>query len=356
MLRRADTSEVVLPFRLDTQLMGWMIKHQKPLVVNDFLNDDRFQTGKKEDHPIRSLLAVPLISKGRMIGSLNAFNKRTEGGFGEADKRLLTIIAAQSTQIIENARLYEQEQNLRLIQEEMKLAYNIQMDLLPKEPPEVPGYDIAGKSIPAKAVGGDYFDFIPIAGDGLAVCLGDVSGKGMPAALLMANLQATLRGQTILNVAPKDCLNRSNVLLYNSTDPSKFATLFYGILDSREHIMIYSNAGHNYPFLYTGSGNPKRLAAGGIVLGALDEFAFAQERVEFDPGTVMLIFSDGITEALNTDGEEFGEERLMEILLSNTELPSAQLIDTIIAAVDAFAHGLTQSDDITLVAVRRRSE
>ena len=138
MLRRADTSKVVLPFRLDTQLMGWMIKHQKPLVVNNFISDDRFQTSKKKEYPISSLLAVPLISKGRMVGSLNAFNKRTDDGFSDADKRLLTIIAAQSAQIIENARLYQEEQSLRLIQEEMKMAYNIQMELLPKDPPRIP--------------------------------------------------------------------------------------------------------------------------------------------------------------------------------------------------------------------------
>ncbi len=353
MLRRADTSKVVLPFRLDTQLMGWMIKHQKPLVVNNFISDDRFQTSKKEDYPIRSLLAVPLISKGRMVGSLNAFNKRTDDGFSDADKRLLTIIAAQSAQIIENARLYQEEQNLRLIQEEMKMAYNIQMELLPKDPPRIPCYDIAGRSIPAKAVGGDYFDFITIDDQRIAVCLGDVSGKGMPAALLMANLQATLRGQTLLNVAPKECLLRSNTLIFKSTDPSKFATLFYGILDCKDHYMVYSNGGHNYPFLYKGTAEPMRLAAGGIVLGALDHFAFDEEKVTFNLGDVLLIFSDGITEALNTEGEEFGEERLLEILLENIDQTAEQQIEKIVAAVDEYAKDLSQSDDITLVVVKR---
>lgn len=353
MLRRADTSKVVLPFRLDTQLMGWMIKHQKPLVVNNFISDDRFQTSKKEEYPISSLLAVPLISKGRMVGSLNAFNKRTDDGFSDADKRLLTIIAAQSAQIIENARLYQEEQSLRLIQEEMKMAYNIQMELLPKDPPRIPCYDIAGRSIPAKAVGGDYFDFITIDDQRIAVCLGDVSGKGMPAALLMANLQATLRGQTLLNVAPKECLLRSNTLIFKSTDPSKFATLFYGILDCKDHYMVYSNGGHNYPFLYKGTAEPMRLAAGGIVLGALDHFAFDEEKVTFNLGDVLLIFSDGITEALNTEGEEFGEERLLEILLENIDQTAEQQIEKIVTAVDEYAKDLSQSDDITLVVVKR---
>ena len=195
MIRRADTSATTLPYRLYSQLRGWMLKYRKPLLINDLQSDPRVKVGADKNQPIRSLLSVPLLYKGRMVGSLNVFNKRSEEGFTEADKRLLTIIGSESAQVIENARLYEEEQALLIMQQEMKLAYKIQVGLLPQTAPQITGYDIWGKSIPAKEVGGDYYDFVRMDEHRLGVCLGDVCGKGMPAALLMANLQAALRGQ-----------------------------------------------------------------------------------------------------------------------------------------------------------------
>jgi len=186
-----------------------------------------------------------------MVGLITAFNKKVAEGYSNDDQRLLSIIATQSAQVIENARLLEEEQALMQMQKEMQMAYDIQVNLLPKTPPILTGFDLAGISIPAQIVGGDYFDFIPVEENRLAICLGDVSGKGLPAALLMANLQATIRGQTLLKPLPKDCLNRSNKLLYQSTDRQKFATLFYGILDSENHQLCYSNAEHNRPFLFS---------------------------------------------------------------------------------------------------------
>ncbi|HUV37749.1 MAG TPA: SpoIIE family protein phosphatase, partial [Patescibacteria group bacterium] len=265
MIRSTDTSRDILPYHLDTQLTGWMLKNKKPLLINNFQDDDDFQTVHSDDYPIRSLLSVPLILKGRLIGSLNVFNKRAEGRFSEGDKRLLSIIATQSAHVIENSRLLVEQQTLQLMQEEMRLACKIQMDLLPSDAPVIAGYDLAGRSIPAKAVGGDYFDFIQLDGNRTAVCLGDVAGKGMPAALLMANLQATLRAQTEEVVSAEDCIKRSNKLMFKSTDIDKFVTLFYGILDSEKHLLCYCNAGHNYPFLFRESGEPVRLDVGGLV-------------------------------------------------------------------------------------------
>ena len=209
MVRKANSSHEILPFRLDTQLAGWMITHKKPLLINDLSSDDRISVGSGDKIPFTSLLSVPLCLKGKMIGSLNLFNKRSGEGFTDTDKRLLTIIAAQSAHVIENARLSEEEKVLQLMQEEMRLAYKIQMDLLPSTAPEVEGYNIAGKSIPAKTVGGDYFDFIEIGNSCMCICLGDVSGKGIPAALLMSNLQATLRGQAPQDRSPQTCIEKS---------------------------------------------------------------------------------------------------------------------------------------------------
>lgn len=353
MIRGADTSHQTVPFRLDAELTGWMLKNQKPLLVNDLQSDPRFQFKDRAEDPIRSILSVPLVLKGRMIGMLNLFNKRTEGGFSEADQRLLGIIASQSAQTIENARLATEEQNLKLMQEEMRLAYDIQMNLLPKEPPKIPGYDIAGISIPAKAVGGDYFDFILMGDNRLGFCLGDVSGKGMPAALLMANLQATLRGQIDMWASPRECMNRSNALLYRSTDADKFATLFCGVLDYRNHRLTYSNAGHNYPFYFTANGEPVRLAVGGLVLGCLEGFSYREESFDFRHGDALLVFSDGISESMNATDEEFGEDRIARVLLENRELPAAEIINAVVRSVREYSSESAQMDDMTLLVIKR---
>ncbi len=352
-VRGADTSSEILPYRLDAELTGWMLKHRKPLVANDLKSDGRFQATDRESCAVRSVLSVPLVLKGRMIGLLNLFNKRAGDDFNDADARLLGIIATQSAQVIEHARLFAEEQALKLMQEDMKLACKIQMDLLPKEAPRFDGYDIAGVSIPAKAVGGDYFDFIRLNDHSLAFCLGDVSGKGMPAALLMANLQATLRGQVMVDPSPAECLKRSNALIFRSTDADKFATLFYGVLDRDAHRLAYANAGHNYPLLFKPGNEPVRIDLGGLILGCLEDFSYAEGFIEFAAGDMLLIYSDGITESFDANEEEFGEERLAALLRTAGADTAARLIDRIVAAVQAHAGGLSQMDDMTLLVIRR---
>jgi sigma-B regulation protein RsbU (phosphoserine phosphatase) len=352
-IRGVDTSNEFLPYRLDAELTGWMLKNQKPLMVNDLTCDARFSTKDQGTCVIRSVLSVPLLIKGRMIGLLNVFNKRPEKGFTDTDARLLGIIATQSAQVIEHARLFAEEETLKLMQEEMKLAYKIQMDLLPKEPPRFAGYDITGISIPAKAVGGDYFDFIHLNEHTLAFCLGDVSGKGMPAALLMANMQATLRGQIMIDPSPKSCLNRSNALIYRSTDAEKFVTLFYGVIDGATHEITFSNAGHNYPLLLKAGGKPERVEIGGLILGCLEDYEYSEGIVRLDAGDMLLIYSDGITESINADEEEFGEEKLTDILWKNSADTATQLIDRIVSAVRAHAGESSQMDDMTLLVIKR---
>lgn len=353
MVRQADSQTEIIPYHLGVQLSGWMLQNQKPLIVNDFQHDERFNVGTNLEFPIRSLLSVPLRLQGRMIGLLNVFNKRDEHGFSEEDQRLLSIIAAQSAQVIENARLYEEEQVLMRMEEDLRVAYEIQVNLLPEANPQIPGYDIAGKSIPAREVGGDYYDFIQINEDRWAFCLGDISGKGVPASLLMANLQATLRSQTLFGNSCKECLARSNKLLYRSTDIQKFATLFYSILDCEQHHVEYAKAGHEAPFLFSKNTEVRRLTTGGTILGFMENSSYNEETIPFKPGDVLVIYSDGITEAMNEEAEQFGEEGLEPVIRENIELPAEQLIDTIVEAARTFAGEQPQLDDMTLLVIKR---
>ncbi len=352
LIRAQNSTSDQEQFHLNQNILGWMLINKKPLLANDLKSDPRF-AGVRADGDFRSLLCVPLLVKNRLVGILAVFDKTDGIGFTEDDKRLLSIIAAQSGQILENARLYEQEKSLIVMQEEVKLASKIQFELLPRESPKVPGYEIAGKSIPAQVVGGDYFDFIPIDDRRIAIGLGDVSGKGLPASLLMANLQATLRGQTLGMTSAKECIARSNTLLYQSTSSEKFVTLFYGILDHGSHEMRFCNAGHDPPFLLSDGKDPVRLKAGGIVLSIMDQFPFSEDSVHFEPGDVLVVYSDGVPEAMNSSKEQFGEDHLCELLLQHRSRSASEIIDVVVSAVRQHAGPWPQSDDITMIVVKR---
>ena len=340
-------------FHFNQALLGWMHLNKKPLVINDPKTDERFR-GIPWDDSIHSLIAVPMMAKSELRGVLTVYNKKDGKPFTEDDQRLLAIIAGQSGQVVENARLYEKEKTLVKMQEEVRLAARIQTELLPKTPPSIAGYEIVGKTIPAQEVGGDYFDFIPIDEHRLAFCLGDVTGKGLPASLLMANLQATLRGQTLTTGSPKTCLERSNQLLYQSTSPEKFATLFYAILDFEHHHIHYSNAGHDNPYLCSDNVATKRLKVGGIPLGMLPDFSFEQESVPLEDDSILVAYSDGVTEAMNAQEEMFGEERIAAVIDQHKHEPASEIIDHLFSAVKSFAAGHPQSDDITVVVMRRQ--
>lgn len=353
MIRGWDTTADSLPYRLDTQLTGWMLKNKAPLLINDFEKDNRFQTPPEKTPLVHSLLSVPLLAKNRMIGLIIVFNKKTGPGFSKEDQRLLSIIASQSAQVIENARLLKEEQELLKVQQELRLAYDIQANLLPKEPPIIKGYEIFGKSIPAKVVGGDYFDFIPIDDFRTAFCLGDISGKGMPAALLMSNLQAAVRGQSMLNATVAQCVACCNTMLFHNTPPEKFSTFFFGILDTKTQQMTYVNAGHNFPFLFAAGQEPRQMEEGDIVLGIMETFPFKEQQISFKPGEIFVLYSDGITEAISKNGTEFGEPGLASVITGNMNASAEELTDKIIEAVSQHTSDCIQYDDMTLVIIKR---
>ena len=352
-IREVETETDIVPYHFGVQLSGWMIKNQKPLLINDIASDDRFTNLSDGEFPINSILSAPLKTKGNLICVLNVFNKMSEDGFTPDDQRILSIIATQSAQVVENARLYDEEQSLKKIEEELNFATEIQKNLLPRSNPQLYGYDIYGKSISAKEVGGDYYDYITIDENNTVICLGDISGHGMPAAMLMANLQATLRGQAIFTSSAGECLTRANKLLYRSTDMQKYATFFYGILNTEESRFHFSNAGHNPPFLINPNKNVTRFTKGGTVLGFMEDYQFEEDSVKLHSGDIIIIYSDGITEALNEEEEEFGEERLLAVLKNNLKSTAEVLVENVFEAVNIFVDDGKQSDDITIVAIKK---
>ncbi|MCH8033428.1 MAG: SpoIIE family protein phosphatase [Bacteroidetes bacterium] len=356
MIREQQSSLDLLPYRFDTQLTGWMLKNQEPLLVNNLKEDERFKDLVDKTTPFESFLSVPLRVKNKMQGILTVFNKRSNEKFSSNDQKLLSIIASQSSQIIENARLLEEERNLQVLQEEMRVAKQTQINLLPKEFPVINGYQIAARTIPAKEVGGDSYDLIQIDDKHFAFCLGDVSGKGMPAAMLMSNLQATLRSFTKTGNLCKDIIANSNKLLYNSTEPSKFATLFYGILNPESNEIVFCNAGHNNPFLFSADGNVKELKTGGLILGCLPGSEYEEENVSINRNDIIVIFSDGISEAMNENEEEYGEERLKEFISNHLDESPEKIIENILSDVRMFVGKAPQWDDMTLLIIKREEQ
>lgn len=354
LVRAMVSSSDHLQFHVNQALVGWMQLNKKPLLVHDPKNDQRFH-GVRWETAVHSILCVPLLVKSELKGVLTVYNKKDGKRFDPDDQRLLAIIAGQSAQVVDNARLYEEEKMFMKMQEELRLAAKIQIDLLPKASLCIPNYEIVGRMLPAQTVGGDYFDFIPLDKQRLAICLGDVSGKGMPASLLMANLQATLRSYAFTYSSPSDCLAHSNKLLFMSTSPEKFATLFYSILDTHAHTLTFSNAGHEPPFVTSADGAVRRLVEGGIPLGFFEEFHFEEGSIPLKLGDTVVIYSDGISEAMNADQEQYHDHRVQALLLLHAQSSAEKLLNVLISDVNLHRGSLPQQDDITIVVIKRTS-
>lgn len=242
---------------------------------------------------------------------------------------------------------------------ELATAREIQERLLPSSEPSLSGFEVTGASIPSREVGGDYFDFIIQDQDHVGIAIGDVSGKGMPAALLMSNLQASLHGQVIHPSSVSQVVGLVNNLLVASTDPHMFATFFYGQLNTSLGAFTSTNAGHNPPLILRTDGSMEYLKAGGLLLGMLPDQDYKQETVNLEPGDVVVLYTDGITEAVGPGIDEddvdamFGEDALEDVVIANSHLPAVGIKEAILDAVSRHTDGVAQSDDITLVVIRR---
>lgn len=253
--------------------------------------------------------------------------------------------AAEEARTREEALLHLQEQ-----EREIAEAKAIQEKLLPREIPQMPGYEIASAWQSARLVGGDYFDILPLGENTRGICIADVAGKGMPAALLMSNLQAAVRGLSSLDIAPNLLCSRLNSIVYRNTESDRFITFFYAQLDGPARRLSYVNAGHNPPFVIRSEGAHERLCEGGAVLGVFASRNYDLGGAQLFPGDRVILFTDGVTEACNPSGEEFGEARLLQLLKDHRALSADQLQAKILAAVAAFS-GSRWQDDATLVVL-----
>ncbi len=260
------------------------------------------------------------------------------------NRQLLEVLR---TQLEQGA---SRRQQLRAEERELQDVEAVQRGFLPKEIPQMPGYKISGAWLPARVVGGDYFDINALSETKLAVSIADVSGKGMSAALLMSNLQAALKATASEQVQPEQLCARVNRIIYGNVSPGKFITAFYGLLDGSCNRLVFTNAGHNAPILARRDGSWLRLAQGGAALGLFPDWNYERGEVEFAPGDRLVLFTDGVTEVSSTEGEEFGEERLVAVLLENRHLSAGELKQRILGEVAKFSGGRFE-DDATLVVV-----
>ena len=305
-------------------------------------------------------LLLPVSLKSRLMGIISLGAKRSEEPYSRGDLQLLSAVASQTGLALENAELTESvrreiAQRERL-DRELEIAREVQQRLFPQTLPVVNGLDFAGYCRPAEGVGGDYYDFIRLPNNSLGIAVGDVSGKGIAAALMMASLQASLRGQTIKPCETlSEMIQHINRLVYEASAENRYATFFYAQYDPITLAMRYVNAGHNPPMvcrLVNGRSAFIRLEDGGTVVGLFPEYPFCEGLVQLEKGDVVVAFTDGISEAMNRIDEEYSEERLMAALESMTPRCAADMITHILGQVDGFTAGAKQHDDMTLVVMR----
>jgi phosphoserine phosphatase RsbU/P len=260
------------------------------------------------------------------------------------------LLATVQTQIA-RGQARRQAQKLEAETEQaLEEAREIQQELLPTEIPQIPGYQISGAWKPARLVGGDYFDVLDFGKDRVALCIADVVGKGMPAALLMSNLQAAIKAVAADSVPPQELCAKLNRFMCTNTAADKFITLFYGLIDAPTRKLVYTNAGHNSPILLRRDGSLVRLPEGGVALGIFPEWRYEAGEVHLAPGDRLVLFTDGVTEAMSPQGEEFGEERLLALMTADLKLGAVQLQDKILQAVAKFSAG-DLYDDATLIVM-----
>jgi sigma-B regulation protein RsbU (phosphoserine phosphatase) len=352
--RLRDRQGEVGEIRVSRTIMEEVVGHGKSVLTADAQQDPRLMSSTMTLQGIRSVLAVPLGVGEKVFGIIYADSPIAESRFTEDHLKVLTTLASVAAIRVENARLMEEQIQRERLEQELQLASEIQQRFQPTAPPVVPGYELQGISFPCYEIGGDYYDFIQ-RGDGrLVVTLGDVSGKGTAAALLMSSLHAAVHAQAASHNSLAETISAVNNYLADNTPTNRFVTLFYAELDPQTGGLSFINAGHNPPLIVHHAGTVENLAAGGLPLGIRQDAEYREGRTQLQPSDVLVIYSDGVSEATSPQGEEFGTDRLYEVVARNLDASAAGIRDRIEAALTKWAQGTPAGDDITLVIVKRQ--
>lgn len=332
-----------------SDLTGLFPSSLSSLLVEELPNSSRFGRLKRQFEEWGIDYLIPMRAQDEIKGIIGIGKKIAGAPVSDSELEFLSTIGNDAVIAIENARLVKEMLEKQRLEEELKIACQIQQRLLPEKCPQFDNFSIAGTNLPSYQVGGDYYDCIALGNDRVGLAIADVSGKGTPAALLMANLQASLRALALDKEQVNQIVARINNLIHRNTAEDKFITFFYGVVDTKEKTLVYVNAGHNPPILFHHDGSFQQLEKGGLLLGMLPNVPYEQEEVKLQAGDVLILYTDGVTEALNEQDEEYGVTRLIEEVGRNLSLSSEQLVSKIVESVKTFAQSPLQSDDITIL-------
>jgi phosphoserine phosphatase RsbU/P len=346
--------EVRLP--LGQGIAGYVGQSGERIILEDAYNDPRFNPDydKKSGYRTKTVLCTPMNNReGKMIGVFQIFNKK-EGLFNDEDINFLDTLSVDACIAIENARLHAEALEKERIEKELEVAATIQKMIIPKEIPNVPGFEIAGLNDPSRQVGGDFYDVIELPEGRIALVIADVSGKSVPGALLVSTLQASLHAYLETQISLTTLVSKLNRVILKHSTYDKFITFFIGILDPATKTFESVNAGHNQPLLYR-SGQLIPLIEGGVPLGMVEYDDYQSEKTVLLNSDILVMFTDGVTEAENEAQDFYEDRRLESCILKNADQSAATLIQLIYQEVKAFAGKAEQSDDITLLIVKTES-
>src|SRR5712664_229902 len=316
-VRGYDIAELSdLHLKLGEGFIGSVAVSGEPVISNDVSSNPIYVNARNRT---RSEMVAPIISNEEVIGVFDLESDELNA-YSEDDLQVLMLLASQVAIIIEKVMLHEQLIERKRLQGQLEVARQVQLELLPASDPKLPGYDISAYNFPTEEVSGDYYDWVRIFDDQIGLVIADVSGKGVPAALLMAFLRASLRAATHIGYSPHISMAKVNYLLWESIERNQFVTAFYGILDVTNKTLTYTNAGHNPPILLDKDGNYSFIDRGSVPLGMFRDTRYHEYYLTTEPGEILVLYTDGVTEAHNSQGEEFGRNRLAEAVKANRHL------------------------------------
>jgi sigma-B regulation protein RsbU (phosphoserine phosphatase) len=329
-------------------IVGWSIAKGKPVIVPDVSVDTRYVNSREST---RSEMVAPLIARGKVIGAFVLESDRL-AAYSNEDLKRLTPFADSAAVAVEVARLHEEAVRVRRIEEDLAIARQIQLSFLPEAPPKLKGIDLAGLNVPSFDVGGDYYDFVTVAPGQLGIAIGDVAGKGVAAGLILSSFRSSMRAEIRNNYSIATIFNKVNQLLLETTEPSRFVTAIYGVLDLDRRRFTYSCAGHFPGLLVHEDGSVEELSTGGTVLGAFPRQRYDEGLIHLRAGDMLILYTDGVTEAINKDGEEFGTSRLLDMAVTVRARSAAKIAAAIERAVRSFSKRKVPGDDLTLVVLK----